>query len=157
MWFDKSIRRQIKRRQDDWAQDVRVWVETVYDRGDLHLFSLQQKPPSNDTNNEVVFLKRKRGMNVEKKVKNEVLLKLIEFIEESENERITLKQCQEKMREFVNEPFTTTWLKERFIQHYDTSTMIAKRNGWVDVIYFSQLFIVKLVVKVGWKIKTRKN
>ena len=68
-------------------------------------------------------------MNVEKKVKNEVLLKLIEFIEESENERITLKQCQEKMREFVNEPFTTTWLKERFIQHYDTSTMIVKRNG----------------------------
>lgn len=97
----------------------------MYDRGCLHLFSLQQKPPSNDNNNEVVLLKRKRGMNAEKKIKNEVLLKLIEFIEESENEHITLKQCQEKMREFVNEPFTTTWL----IQHYGTSIMIAKRNG----------------------------
>ena len=47
--------------------------------------SLQRKLTSNDTDNEVVYAKRKRDMKVDHEVKNEAFLKLIEFIEESED------------------------------------------------------------------------
>ena len=90
-WFDKSIRSQLKGEKDDWAHDVRKRVETVsclpaeeavsYSIC-LQLLSLQHKQPSNDINNEVVYVKRTKGMKVQNKAKNGAFLKLIEFIEE---------------------------------------------------------------------------
>ena len=67
MWFDKSIHRQLKKRQDDWNHDVGGRVETVsclqveeevYQRRCLELFSLQRKLSSDDTC-KVVYAKRK--------------------------------------------------------------------------------------------------
>ena len=55
-----------------------------------------------------------------------------------EDEHLTLKQCKGKMREFIDEPYTTKWLKKRLLQHYGTSIVIAKRNGCEDVIYFKE-------------------
>lgn len=51
-------------------------------------------------------------MKEENEANSEAFPKLIEFIVESEDKQVTIKQCQEKMREFVNEPYITKWLKD---------------------------------------------
>ena len=98
-WFDTSIRKQVKGRQDDWAQEVRGRIETVsclraeeavYHRRCLQLFSLQRKRPTND-DCETTPAKRKRGMKIENDEKNEAFLKLIEYVEEIEDEHLILK------------------------------------------------------------------
>ena len=103
------------------AHDIRQLVKTlsslraeeaVHHRKCLQLFSLQRKRPSKDTDIEVVHVERKRSMIEENEANSEAFPKLIEFIVESEDKQVTIKQCQEKMREFVNEPYTTKWLKD---------------------------------------------
>ena len=42
------------------------------------------------------------------------------------------------MREFIDEPYTTKWLKKRLLQHSGASIVIARRNGCEDVIYFKE-------------------
>ena len=75
-------------------------------------------------------------MKIENEERNEAFLKLIEFVEESDEEHLSFKQCQQKMAEFTNEPYTTKWLKTRFLQHYGDSVVIANSFGNDDVMYF---------------------
>ena len=41
-----------------------------------------------------------------------------------------------KMKEFIDEPYSTKWLTSRLMQHYGDSVIIADRAGCQDVIYF---------------------
>ena len=143
-WFDTSIRRQVRGRHDDWSYEVRGRVETVtclrseeavYHRKCLRHFSLQREKPNNK-NEDTPVAKRKRGMKIENEERNEAFLKLIEFVEESDEEHLSFKECQQKMAEFTNEPYTTKWLKTRFLQHYGDSVVIANSFGNDDVMYF---------------------
>ena len=57
-------------------------------------------------------------------------------MEESDKEHLTMKQCQYKMKEFIDEPYCTKWLKSRLMQHYGDSVITADRGGCQDVLYF---------------------
>ena len=45
-----------------------------------------------------------------------------------------MKQCQDKTKEFIVEPFSTNWLKSRLMQHYGDSVIIADGGGCQDVL-----------------------
>ena len=145
-WFNGSVRRQVKGRTDDWSCEVRGSAETVcclraeedvYHRRCLQLFSLQRdRPTCERESDEATPAKKKPGINLDTDPRNAPFSKVIEFLEESDEEHLTMKVCQDKMKEFIDEPYSTTWLKSHPMQHYGDSVIIANRGGCQDVLYF---------------------
>ena len=45
----------------------------------------------------------KRGINFETDPRNAAFFKVIEFLEESDEEHLTMKQCKDKMKKFIDE------------------------------------------------------
>lgn len=104
--------------------------EAVNHRRCLQLFSLQRKPLSNDTY-KMAYAKRK--------ARQESRERGIEWNVPQRIRRWTHcpKTTSKKIREIVNETYTTKWLKERIIQYCGTFTVIAKRNDCKDVMHFN--------------------
>ena len=84
--------------------------EAVYHRRCFQLFSLQHdRPTCERESDEATPAKKKRDINLETDRRNATFFKVIEFLKESDEEHLTMKQCQDKMKEFVDEPYSTKW------------------------------------------------
>ena len=57
-------------------------------------------------------------------------------MEGSDEEHFTMKQCQDKKKEFIDEPYRTKWLKSHMMQHCGDSVINSDRGGCQDVLYF---------------------
>ena len=74
--------------------------------------SPQRDPPTCERwSDEATTAKKKRGINLETDPRNAPFFKVIEFLGESDEEHFTMKECQDKMKEFIDEPYSTKWLK----------------------------------------------
>lgn len=123
----------------DWIHDVCGRVETisclqmeeaVNHRRCLQLFSLQRKRLSNDTY-KVAYAKRKaRHESRERGIEWDVPQRIRRWTHYPNT-------TSKKIREIVNETYTTKWLKERIIQYCGTFTVIAKWDGCKDVMHFN--------------------
>ena len=147
-WFDTSFHRQVKGCSDDWSGEVRGRIETVsclqaeealYHKRCLQLrhFMQRDRPTCERESNEVTPAKKKRGINLETDRRNVAFFKVIEFLQESDEEHLTMKQCQDKTKESIDETYSTKWLKSRLMQSYGDSVITADRGGCQDVLYFN--------------------
>ena len=145
-WFDASFHRQVKGHTDDWSCEVRGRIETVsslqaqeavYHRRCLQLLSLQRdRPTCGRESDEATPAKKKRDINLETDPRSAVFFKVIEFLKESDEEHLTMKQCQDKIKEFTDKPYSRKWFKSRLMQYYGDSVIIAGRGGCQNVFYF---------------------
>ena len=71
----------------------------------------RDRPSGGRDSSEATPAKRTRGMKFEYDERNDAFMKLIAYVEEECEEYLTLKQCQEKMKNFTDDPYTTKWLK----------------------------------------------
>ena len=61
------------------------------------------QPTCERESDEATSAKRKRGINFETDPRNAAFFKVIEFLEESDEEHLTMKQCKDKMKKFIDE------------------------------------------------------
>ena len=47
-----------------------------------------------------------------------------------------MKQCHDKIKEFIDKPYSRKWFKSRLMQYYGDSVIIAGRVGCQNVFYF---------------------
>jgi hypothetical protein len=67
----------------------------------------------------------------------ESFLKTMNYLEENDDEQITISDLVLKMTEICNhEPYSTTYMKKRLIKHFGSAVVISEINGKSDVVTF---------------------
>ena len=117
--FDTTLRRELKGRMDPWACEIRGRVEAitcvrsydaVYHRHCFQCFYKGQPKPS--VEGEVGSKKQKRLSTIGSDDKTqETFIQVTEWLEQCEDQYITLTAFHQKMKEIVDEPYSIFLVK----------------------------------------------
>lgn len=154
--FDCSIRKICLARNDDWGMEVLSRLEYARDlhaanavyhkQCSVNFRTNKQVPRQFDEDNEskVMRKKRRQGRPSDEE-KSEAFLNVIKYLEEHDDEQITLSDLVSKMNEYLKEngsnekkcePYSVKHMKRKLEEHFGDKILITEVNGLPNVVTF---------------------
>lgn len=137
--FQEKILQICKHRDDDWSKKVYHRIISVHDlhaadavyhhQCSVNFRTGKQIPVSKDLKTGTEKSKRGRPQDTEK---TSAFQKVIRYVEENDNEQLTVNDLREKMKSFLDsesEPYSCRFLKAKLIEHFGENIIISGRQG----------------------------
>ena len=136
-------------RNDEWSETVRTWLMNVHDLPaadavyhqtcNVNFRTNRQLPQLYETDELPAAKKRKVG-RPQSEGKNQAFVKVVKFLEDNDDEQITVSDLVEKMEEYLNdtesEAYGRSHMKTKLLQHFGDKIMITDINGKPNVVTF---------------------
>lgn len=154
--FDDSIRKTCLARNDGWGmkvlsrlayvRDLRA-ASAVYHKQCSVNFKTNKEVPrqfGEDDESEVMRKKRRQGRPPDEE-RSEAFLHVIKYLEENDDEQVTLSDLVSKMNEYLKEnesnddkcePYSVKHMKRKLEEHFGDKIVITEINGLSNVVTF---------------------
>lgn len=144
--FDKTILDISQDRRDQWGENVKIRVQSVpelqaagacYHRQCSANFRTGKQIPSR-------FIVSQSGVKPGRagdKERHEAFLRVAQYLEENEEEQITVCDLVIKMKEYLPKdgsvlPYSTKYMRQSLIHYFDDDIIITSVNGISDIVTF---------------------
>ena len=141
--FQEKISEICEKRGDDWADKVTGRLECCHDLHASDAVYHQQCNVNFRTNmgipktflcDDQLSAKKKRGRPTDTD-KEEAFLRVALYLEENDNEQITVGESVLKMKEYCGEDsYTPKYMKKRITEHFGNKVIISEINGKPNVV-----------------------
>lgn len=149
MEMQAAVLKECESRGDEWADAVRARIQSVHDlpAADAmyhHVcstnFRKKQSMPSRFTSDQPQIKKRKSGRPVDPHV-NGTFLKVVQYLEENDDEQVTVSDLTDKMEECLDESakgsaYSHRQMKERIMEHFGENVIITNKPGKRNIVTF---------------------
>ena len=136
-------------RNDDWSETIRARLMNVHDLPaadaiyhqtcNVNFRTNRQLPQVYEADELPVMKKRKIG-RPQNEEKNQAFVKVTKFLEENDDEQITVGDLVEKMKEYLNdtesEAYGRSHMKTKLLEYFGDKIIITDINGKPNVVTF---------------------